>query len=105
MFGADQLQTGTPFVQPATSSPKHLRSVGHEIEHKKKAAETPTEPRAILLLLSIYVVLCWPMSLRLSWYRPGEDFWKIAIHQVDTLKITDDDAAFILGKGGKTKEK
>eukprot|EP00435_Cladocopium_sp_Y103_P023543 s640_g5.t1 len=24
---------------------------------------------------------------------------------VDTLKITDDDAAFILGKGGKTKEK
>ena len=25
--------------------------------------------------------------------------------QVDTLKITDDDAAFILGKGGKTKEK
>ena len=25
--------------------------------------------------------------------------------EVDTLKITDDDAAFILGKGGKTKEK
>eukprot|EP00913_Durusdinium_trenchii_P023000 g21596.t1 len=24
---------------------------------------------------------------------------------VDTMKITDDDAAFILGKGGKTKEK
>lgn len=26
-------------------------------------------------------------------------------HGVDTIKITDDDAAFILGKGGKTKEK
>ncbi|CAJ1380430.1 unnamed protein product, partial [Effrenium voratum] len=26
-------------------------------------------------------------------------------HGVDTMKITDDDAAFILGKGGKTKEK
>ena len=24
---------------------------------------------------------------------------------MDTIKITDDDAAFILGKGGKTKEK
>ena len=24
---------------------------------------------------------------------------------VDTMKITDDDAAFILGKGGRTKEK
>ena len=24
---------------------------------------------------------------------------------VDSLKVTDDDAAFILGKGGKTKEK
>lgn len=25
--------------------------------------------------------------------------------QVETIKISDDDAAFILGKGGKTKEK
>ncbi|CAJ1329153.1 unnamed protein product [Effrenium voratum] len=31
--------------------------------------------------------------------RPEDDYG------VDTLKITDDDAAFILGKGGKTKEK
>lgn len=26
-------------------------------------------------------------------------------HKVDTIKLTDADAAFILGKGGKTKEK
>ena len=25
-------------------------------------------------------------------------------HEVDSMKITDDDAAFILGKGGKTKD-
>lgn len=30
---------------------------------------------------------------------------KASDYGVDTLKITDDDAAFILGKGGKTKEK
>ena len=30
---------------------------------------------------------------------------KLMYAKVDTLKITDDDAAFILGKGGKTKEK
>lgn len=44
------------------------------------------------------------MSLRLPRHRPGE-YRRVAIQQVDTLKITDDDAAFILGKGGKTKEK
>merc|ERR1719223_587487 len=30
---------------------------------------------------------------------------KLDDYGVDTMKITDDDAAFILGKGGKTKEK
>ena len=32
-------------------------------------------------------------------FRDGEEDYG-----VDTLKITDDDAAFILGKGGKTKD-
>lgn len=35
----------------------------------------------------------------------GERARKPADYGVDTIKISDDDAAFILGKGGKTKEK
>lgn len=30
--------------------------------------------------------------------------WMGVFHEVDSMKITDDDAAFILGKGGKTKD-
>jgi len=37
--------------------------------------------------------------------RSGDRPKKPEDYGVDTLKITDDDAAFILGKGGKTKEK
>lgn len=39
----------------------------------------------------------WGWGHDMAWHRAKEDYG------VDTLKITDDDAAFILGKGGKTK--
>lgn len=39
------------------------------------------------------------LALWLHLCRPKQDYG------VDTMKITDDDAAFILGKGGRTKEK
>ncbi len=58
------------------------------VSNQFSTSEIHTMPSKVLAL--------WLAPLPLG---PKQDYG------VDTMKITDDDAAFILGKGGRTKEK